>query len=301
MALRTTHILRFLSVACLALACGSCRKEQQPSDADLLFTADAPMLRAAAKAYVLPGVKYDYVCWQPGDCVVVNGVRCVLAAVSSGSSYRATFRADGVTKADGGYWAVFPESRCAGSAGGVRVTLPCSEAYVPSDVSAQQFSLPMAAWSEGDRLEFESLCAVLHLSAAASESDSVSILEWRVEADKGLSGTFEAVRQSGWSMADGVQQADTARCLDFGGAGLPLAARPRDFYLAVPPVADVSRVSVAVVLSQKGVRHAYVRKWPAGSSRFAFERGCVYDMGLLSLCAGSVTVSDEWEEQSIEF
>ena len=150
-----------IAVTFLCVVFAGCQRDKGSE----VFTAVMQSYNNSGKDYIVGNVVY----WSDADRIRINeGVYGI--AVNGLDRNRATVNAEGVSDFDGKYYGAYPaEGSTIAANGRVTFTIPQQELYTTAG-EKQVIHNIMAAKSNGSKLNFQNLCALLHFKVAASGS-----------------------------------------------------------------------------------------------------------------------------------
>ena len=209
----------FLAATFVALAFASCAKEElEPeitpeTNASLVFTANTYATKTTLSSD-------DFVLWQAGDQINVNGKVYNISEGSGTARAKFVAHSEDAVKDGGFYYAFYPESI---SYNGGSITLPETQTYANNAGLANVN--PMFAKSDDETLSFKNICALIELNLKGNRS----VRSITISADEKLSGaaTFDA---STLALTATGSNRVTLNC----GAGVALTEGGTKFYIALP-------------------------------------------------------------------
>ena len=216
------------------------------------------------------------VCWSDGDRIRINdGVYGI--AVDGSDRNRATVNAEGVSDFGGSYYGAYPVDESSIAANGrVTFTMPQQELYTVAG-GKQVIHNIMAAKSNGSKLNFQNLCALLHFKVAASGSGvGAKVYAIDVVTDKPMWGTMTADYNeslSKWEVTSLTATDATTRTLKLI-TPIELTAAEQDLYLLVPPITGGSTLTLRFILEDGAGAVKVFEKNKA--TAFSFESGMLY-------------------------
>lgn len=229
----------------------------------------------------------DYVCWENGDQMNINGQQYTVVVDGNND---ATIAASGVASIEGKYYAVFPASAQL-AANVATFSLPKEEAYEVVNsghgTGRQRLHALMAAATENSTMRFENLCALLELSVMQSGGEAAQLYAIEVSGNKQLCGEMTATFTSGhWSVNTSSLSGGTTRRLTFA-TPVTLNSTTQKFYLQLPPQTDVSSLTVRYyLLTASGEMKIYSRTKSSASS---FSNAQIYEMGTAIFTGSEMT------------
>ena len=257
-----------IAVAFLCVVFAGCQRDKG-SD---VFTAVMQSYNNSGKDYIVGNVVY----WSDADRIRINdGVYGI--AVDGSDSNRATVNAEGVSDFGGNYYGAYPaEGSTIAANGRVTFTIPQQELYTAAG-GKQVIHNIMAAKSNGSKLNFQNLCALLHFKVAASGSGvGARLYAVEVVTDKPMWGTMTAdynESRSKWEVTSLTATDANTRTLRLK-TPIELTAAAQDLYMLVPPVAGGSTLTLRFIL-ENGTGAVKVFE-KAKATTFSFESGMVY-------------------------
>lgn len=257
-----------IAVAFLCVVFAGCQRDKG-SD---VFTAVMQSYNNSGKDYIVGNVVY----WSDADRIRINdGVYGI--AVDGSDSNRATVNAEGVSDFGGNYYGAYPaEGSTIAANGRVTFTIPQEELYTTAG-GKQVIHNIMAAKSNGSKLNFQNLCALLHFKVAASGSGvGARLYAVEVVTDKPMWGTMTAdynESRSKWEVTSLTATDANTRTLRLK-TPIELTAAAQDLYMLVPPVAGGSTLTLRFIL-ENGTGAVKVFE-KAKATTFSFESGMVY-------------------------
>ncbi len=257
-----------IAVAFLCVVFAGCQRDKGSE----VFTAVMQSYNNSGKDYIVGNVVY----WSDADRIRINdGVYGI--AVDGSDSNRATVNAEGVSDFGGNYYGAYPvEGSTIAANGRVTFTIPQQELYTTAG-GKQVIHNIMAAKSNGSKLNFQNLCALLHFKVAASGSGvGAKLYAVEVETDKPMWGTMTAdynESRSKWEVTSLTATDANTRTLRLK-TPIELTATAQDLYMLVPPVAGGSTLTLRFIL-ENGTGAVKVFE-KAKATTFSFESGMVY-------------------------
>jgi hypothetical protein len=257
-----------IAVAFLCVVFSGCQRDKGSE----VFTAVMQSYNNSGKDYIVGNVVY----WSDADRIRINdGVYGI--AVDGSDSNRATVNAEGVSDFGGNYYGAYPaEGATIAANGRVTFTIPQQELYATAG-GKQVIHNIMAAKSNGSKLNFQNLCALLHFKVAASGSGvGAKLYAVEVVTDKPMWGTMTADYNeslSKWEVSSMTASDANTRTLRLK-TPVELTAAEQDLYLLVPPVAGGSTLTLRFIL-ENGTGAVKVFE-KAKSTSFSFESGMIY-------------------------
>ncbi len=257
-----------IAVAFLCVVFAGCQRDKGSE----VFTAVMQSYNNSGKDYIVGNVVY----WSDADRIRINdGVYDI--AVDGSDSNRATVNAEGVSDFGGNYYGAYPaEGSTIAANGRVTFTIPQQELYATAG-GKQVIHNIMAAKSNGSKLNFQNLCALLHFKVAASGSGvGAKLYAVEVETDKPMWGTMTADYNeslSKWEVTSLTASDANTRTLRLK-TPIELTAAEQDLYMLVPPVAGGSTLTLRFIL-ENGTGAVKVFE-KAKATTFSFESGMVY-------------------------
>lgn len=257
-----------IAVAFLCVVFAGCQRDKGSE----VFTAVMQSYNNSGKDYIVGNVVY----WSDADRIRINdGVYGI--AVDGSDRNRATVNAEGVSDFGGNYYGAYPvEGSTIAANGRVTFTIPQQELYTTAG-GKQVIHNIMAAKSNGSKLNFQNLCALLHFKVAASGSGvGAKLYAVEVETDKPMWGTMTADYNeslSKWDVTSLTASDANTRTLRLK-TPIELTAAEQDLYMLVPPVAGGSTLTLRFVL-ENGTGAVKVFE-KAKSTSFSFESGMLY-------------------------
>lgn len=257
-----------IAVAFLCVVFAGCQRDKGSE----VFTAVMQSYNNSGKDYIVGNVVY----WSDADRIRINeGVYGI--AVDGSDSNRATVNAEGVSDFGGNYYGAYPvEGSTIAANGRVTFTIPQEELYTAAG-GKQVIHNIMAAKSNGSKLNFQNLCALLHFKVAASGSGrGAKLYAVEVETDKPMWGTMTADYNeslSKWEVTSLTASDANTRTLRLK-TPIELTAAEQDLYMLVPPVAGGSTLTLRFIL-ENGTGTVKVFE-KAKSTSFSFESGMLY-------------------------
>ena len=257
-----------IAVAFLCVVFAGCQRDKGSE----VFTAVMQSYNNSGKDYIVGNVVY----WSDADRIRINdGVYDI--AVDGSDSNRATVNAEGVSDFGGNYYGAYPaEGSTIAANGRVTFTIPQQELYATAG-GKQVIHNIMAAKSNGSKLNFQNLCALLHFKVAASGSGvGAKLYAVEVETDKPMWGTMTADYNeslSKWEVTSLTASDANTRTLRLK-TPIELTAAAQDLYMLVPPVAGGSTLTLRFIL-ENGTGAVKVFE-KAKATTFSFESGMVY-------------------------
>ncbi len=258
-----------IAVAFLCVVFAGCQRDKGSE----VFTAVMQSYNNSGKDYIVGNVVY----WSDADRIRINdGVYGI--AVDGSDSNRATVNAEGVSDFGGKYYGAYPaEGSTIAANGRVTFTIPQQELYTTAG-GKQVIHNIMAAKSNGSKLNFQNLCALLHFKVAASGSGvGAKLYAVEVETDKPMWGTMTADYNeslSKWEVTSLTASDANTRTLRLKTPVELTAATEQDLYLLVPPVADGTTLTLRFIL-ENGTGAVKVFE-KAKATTFSFESGMIY-------------------------
>ncbi len=257
-----------IAVAFLCVVFAGCQRDKGSE----VFTAVMQSYNNSGKDYIVGNVVY----WSDADRIRINdGVYGI--AVDGSDSNRATVNAEGVSDFGGNYYGAYPaEGSTIAANGRVTFTIPQQELYTAAG-GKQVIHNIMAAKSNGSKLNFQNLCALLHFKVAASGSGvGAKLYAVEVKTDKPMWGTMTAdynESRSKWEVTSLTATDANTRTLRLK-TPIELTAAAQDLYMLVPPVAGGSTLTLRFIL-ENGTGAVKVFE-KAKSTSFSFESGMIY-------------------------
>ncbi len=257
-----------IAVAFLCVVFAGCQRDKGSE----VFTAVMQSYNNSGKDYIVGNVVY----WSDADRIRINdGVYGI--AVDGSNRNRATVNAEGVSDFSGKYYGAYPvEGSTIAANGRVTFTIPQQELYATAG-GKQVIHNIMAAKSNGSKLNFQNLCALLHFKVAASGSGvGAKLYAVEVVTDKPMWGTMTADYNeslSKWEVTSLTASDANTRTLRLK-TPVELTAAEQDLYMLVPPVAGGSTLTLRFIL-ENGTGAVKVFK-KAKSTSFSFESGMLY-------------------------
>lgn len=257
-----------IAVAFLCVVFAGCQRDKGSE----VFTAVMQSYNNSGKDYIVGNVVY----WSDADRIRINdGVYGI--AVNGSDSNRATVNAEGVSDFSGNYYGAYPaEGSTIAANGRVTFTIPQQELYTTAG-GKQVIHNIMAAKSNGSKLNFQNLCALLHFKVAASGSGvGAKLYAVEVETDKPMWGTMTADYNeslSKWEVTSLTASDANTRTLRLK-TPIELTAAAQDLYMLVPPVAGGSTLTLRFIL-ENGTGAVKVFE-KAKATTFSFESGMLY-------------------------
>lgn len=257
-----------IAVAFLCVVFAGCQRDKGSE----VFTAVMQSYNNSGKDYIVGNVVY----WSDADRIRINdGVYGI--AVDGSDSNRATVNAEGVSDFGGNYYGAYPaEGATIAANGRVTFTIPQQELYTTAG-GKQVIHNIMAAKSNGSKLNFQNLCALLHFKVAASGSGrGAKLYAVEVETDKPMWGTMTADYNeslSKWEVTSLTASDANTRTLRLK-TPIELTEAEQDLYMLVPPVAGGSTLTLRFIL-ENGTGTVKVFE-KAKSTSFSFESGMLY-------------------------
>ena len=257
-----------IAVAFLCVVFAGCQRDKGSE----VFTAVMQSYNNSGKDYIVGNVVY----WSDADRIRINdGVYDI--AVDGSDRNRATVNAEGVSDFGGKYYGAYPaEGSTIAANGRVTFTIPQEELYTVAG-GKQVIHNIMAAKSNGSKLNFQNLCALLHFKVAASGSgEGAKLYAVEVVTDKPMWGTMTADYNeslSKWDVTSLTASDANTRTLRLK-TPIELTAAEQDLYLLVPPVAGGTTLTLRLIL-ENGTGTVKVFE-KAKSTSFSFESGMVY-------------------------
>ena len=257
-----------IAVAFLCVVFSGCQRDKGSE----VFTAVMQSYNNSGKDYIVGNVVY----WSDADRIRINdGVYGI--AVDGSDSNRATVNAEGVSDFGGNYYGAYPaEGSTIAANGRVTFTIPQQELYTAAG-GKQVIHNIMAAKSNGSKLNFQNLCALLHFKVAASGSGvGARLYAVEVVTDKPMWGTMTAdynESRSKWEVTSLTATDANTRTLRLK-TPVELTAAEQDLYMLVPPVAGGSTLTLRFIL-ENGTGAVKVFE-KAKATTFSFESGMVY-------------------------
>ena len=257
-----------IAVAFLCVVFAGCQRDKGSE----VFTAVMQSYNNSGKDYIVGNVVY----WSDADRIRINdGVYGI--AVDGSDSNRATVNAEGVSDFGGNYYGAYPaEGSTIAANGRVTFTIPQQELYTAAG-GKQVIHNIMAAKSNGSKLNFQNLCALLHFKVAASGSGvGAKLYAVEVKTDKPMWGTMTAdynESRSKWEVTSLTATDANTRTLRLK-TPIELTAAEQDLYMLVPPVADGTTLTLRFIL-ENGTGAVKVFE-KAKSTSFSFESGMIY-------------------------
>ncbi len=257
-----------IAVAFLCVVFAGCQRDKGSE----VFTAVMQSYNNSGKDYIVGNVVY----WSDADRIRINdGVYGI--AVDGSDRNRATVNAEGVSGFDGKYYGAYPaEGSTIAANGRVTFTIPQEELYTAAG-GKQVIHNIMAAKSNGSKLNFQNLCALLHFKVAASGSGvGAKLYAVEVETDKPMWGTMTAdynESRSKWEVTSLTATDANTRTLRLK-TPIELTAAAQDLYMLVPPVAGGSTLTLRFIL-ENGTGAVKVFE-KAKATTFSFESGMLY-------------------------
>lgn len=257
-----------IAVAFLCVVFAGCQRDKGSE----VFTAVMQSYNNSGKDYIVGNVVY----WSDADRIRINdGVYGI--AVDGSDSNRATVNAEGVSDFGGKYYGAYPaEGSTIAANGRVTFTIPQQELYATAG-GKQVIHNIMAAESNGSKLNFQNLCALLHFKVAASGSGvGAKLYAVEVETDKPMWGTMTADYNeslSKWEVTSLTASDANTRTLRLK-TPIELTVADQDLYMLVPPVAGGSTLTLRLIL-ENGTGAVKVFE-KAKSTSFSFESGMLY-------------------------
>ena len=258
-----------IAVAFLCVVFAGCQRDKGSE----VFTAVMQSYNNSGKDYIVGNVVY----WSDADRIRINdGVYGI--AVDGSDRNRATVNAEGVSDFGGNYYGAYPvEGSTIAANGRVTFTIPQQELYTTAG-GKQVIHNIMAAKSNGSKLNFQNLCALLHFKVAASGSgEGAKLYAVEVVTDKPMWGTMTADYNeslSKWEVTSLTASDANTRTLRLKTPIELTAAAEQDLYLLVPPVAGGTTLTLRLIL-ENGTGTVKVFE-KAKSTSFSFESGMVY-------------------------
>ena len=266
--LKKEKCLVFVMVSLCAFVSG-CKSDKDSN----VFTAVTQGF-AGSKDYMGGNIVY----WSDGDRIRINDCTPTVV-VDDEDRNRATVNGGAATPYSGEYYAAYPAdiSTIAGN-GTITFNLPQEEQYVSANGNQIVHSI-MAAKAEGQKLNFNNLCAMLHFEVSASGTGVNSKLyAIEVESDEPLWGTMTAVYNSGspsrWDVTSPTSAEATKRTLRFSEPVI-LDGTTKDFYLAVPPVSGGEEFILRFILEDGNGAVKVFEK--SKNSSYSFGTGNIYN------------------------
>lgn len=257
-----------IAVAFLCVVFAGCQRDKGSE----VFTAVMQSYNNSGKDYIVGNVVY----WSDADRIRINdGVYGI--AVDGSDRNRATVNAEGVSDFGGNYYGAYPaEGSTIAANGRVTFTIPQQKLYTTAG-GKQVIHNIMAAKSNGSKLNFQNLCALLHFKVAASGSGvGAKLYAVEVETDKPMWGTMTADYNeslSKWEVTSLTASDANTRTLRLK-TPIELTAAEQDLYMLVPPVAGGSTLTLRFIL-ENGTGTVKVFE-KAKSTSFSFESGMLY-------------------------
>lgn len=257
-----------IAVAFLCVVFAGCQRDKGSE----VFTAVMQSYNNSGKDYIVGNVVY----WSDADRIRINdGVYGI--AVDGSDSNRATVNAEGVSDFGGNYYGAYPaEGSTIAANGRVTFTIPQQELYATAG-GKQVIHNIMAAESNGSKLNFQNLCALLHFKVAASGSGvGAKLYAVEVKTDKPMWGTMTADYNeslSKWEVTSLTASDANTRTLRLK-TPIELTAAAQDLYMLVPPVAGGSTLTLRFIL-ENGTGAVKVFE-KAKATTFSFESGMIY-------------------------
>lgn len=257
-----------IAVAFLCVVFAGCQRDKGSE----VFTAVMQSYNNSGKDYIVGNVVY----WSDADRIRINdGVYGI--AVDGSDRNRATVNAEGVSDFGGNYYGAYPvEGSTIAANGRVTFTIPQQELYTIAG-GKQVIHNIMAAKSNGSKLNFQNLCALLHFKVAASGSGvGAKLYAVEVKTDKPMWGTMTADYNeslSKWEVTSLTASDANTRTLRLK-TPIELTAAEQDLYMLVPPVAGGSTLTLRFIL-ENGTGAVKVFE-KAKSTSFSFESGMIY-------------------------
>ena len=257
-----------IAVAFLCVVFAGCQRDKGSE----VFTAVMQSYNNSGKDYIVGNVVY----WSDADRIRINdGVYGI--AVDGSDRNRATVNAEGVSDFGGNYYGAYPaEGATIAANGRVTFTIPQQELYTTAG-GKQVIHNIMAAKSNGSKLNFQNLCALLHFKVAASGSGvGAKLYAVEVETDKPMWGTLTADYNEGlskWEITSLTAADANTRKLRLK-TPVVLTAAEQDLYMLVPPVASGSTLTLRFIL-ENGTGAVKVFE-KAKATSFSFESGWLY-------------------------
>lgn len=269
-----------IAVAFLCVVFAGCQRDKGSE----VFTAVMQSYNNSGKDYIVGNVVY----WSDADRIRINdGVYGI--AVNGSDSNRATVNAEGVSGFDGNYYGAYPaEGSTIAANGRVTFTIPQQELYTAAG-GKQVIHNIMAAKSNGSKLNFQNLCALLHFKVAASGSgEGAKLYAVEVVTDKPMWGTMTADYNeslSKWEVTSLTASDANTRTLRLK-TPVELTAAEKDLYLLVPPVAGGTTLTLRFIL-ENGTGAVKVFE-KAKATTFSFESGMIYHFNQSNTFNGTV-------------
>lgn len=257
-----------IAVAFLCVVFAGCQRDKGSE----VFTAVMQSYNNSGKDYIVGNVVY----WSDADRIRINdGVYDI--AVNGSDRNRATVNAEGVSDFGGNYYGAYPvEGSTIAANGRVTFTIPQEELYTAAG-GKQVIHNIMAAKSNGSKLNFQNLCALLHFKVAASGSGvGAKLYAVEVETDKPMWGTMTVDYNeslSKWEVTSLTASDANTRTLRLK-TPIELTAAKQDLYMLVPPVAGGSTLTLRFIL-ENGTGAVKVFE-KAKATTFSFESGMLY-------------------------
>lgn len=286
-----------IAVAFLCVVFAGCQRDKGSE----VFTAVMQSYNNSGKDYIVGNVVY----WSDADRIRINdGVYDI--AVNGSDRNRATVNAEGVSDFGGNYYGAYPvEGSTIAANGRVTFTIPQEELYTAAG-GKQVIHNIMAAKSNGSKLNFQNLCALLHFKVAASGSGvGAKLYAVEVVTDKPMWGTMTADYNeslSKWEVTSLTASDANTRTLRLK-TPIELTAAAQDLYLLVPPVADGTTLTLRFIL-ENGTGAVKVFE-KAKATTFSFESGMLYHFNQSNtfngteMLYGEETVSAETMDGSV--
>ncbi len=241
---------------------------------------------AMPKDYLSAG---DYVCWEDGDAVLINGAEYAIALDGSG---QATIAADGVEAIGGRYYAAYPATATM-TGSSVTLALPQEETYqaVESGIGAgkQRLQALMVASTAGSTMRFENICALMEFSVQQSGGSGARLYAIEVESsNRQLSGEMTAHYSSGsWSVDVSSMTGGKRRRLIFA-TPVTLDGSVQKFYMQLPPHTDIADFTVRYyILNTLGEMEIYSRTKSSGAT--TLSRSTIYTMDNAAYTGSTMT------------
>lgn len=257
-----------IAVVFLCVVFAGCQRDKGSE----VFTAVMQSYNNSGKDYIVGNIVY----WSDADRIRINdGVYGI--AVDGSDRNRATVNAEGVSDFDGKYYGAYPaEGSTIAANGRVTFTIPQQELYTTAG-GKQVIHNIMAAKSNGSKLNFQNLCALLHFKVAASGSGvGAKLYAVEVKTDKPMWGTMTAdynESRSKWEVTSLTASDANTRTLRLK-TPIELTEAEQDLYMLVPPVAGGSTLTLRFIL-ENGTGTVKVFE-KAKSTSFSFESGMLY-------------------------
>lgn len=248
-----------------------CQKEETE-----FFTATTQDYSATTKVHIASGNQNSIAYWDNGDQVMINGTTHRIT-IEDNNSNTAKIAAEGVRAYGDKYYAAYPASRATMGGNAVTFEIPSSETYTTNNSGQQLVNNIMVAKSDGTRLAFQNVGAMLHFSVKGSNSGvGKQLLAIEVSCDRPLCGQL-TVDMSG-STANSTlagSASDTARTLIFE-TPYTLTSTDKDFYLNIPALTGATKFRVRYILKSGTNLRIYDKTKTAD---ITFTKGCIYSFG----------------------